>query len=146
MILTKAPIHLLDVNGLIALLNESHVHNDAVTNWFATPGLQWALSPFTEAGLLRFMTRPKTGDLSMEEANTMLARLKEHPGYHYQPITDDWHTLTAPFSKRLHGHNQITDAHLLGIAISEGLILATFDQAILHLAGEYSRHVLVLEV
>lgn len=145
MTLTKAPIHLLDVNGLIALLNESHVHNLAVTEWFAMPGLQWALCPFTEAALLRFMTRPKTGDMSMEEANAMLARLKEHPGCHYQPIAHDWHTLTAPFSKRLHGHNQITDAYLLGMAISEGLILTTLDQGILHLAGEHSRHVLVLE-
>ncbi|WP_165420449.1 TA system VapC family ribonuclease toxin [Edaphobacter modestus] len=143
--MTKAPIHLLDVNGLIALLNESHVHNAAMTDWFATTGLQWALCPFTEAGLLRFMTRPKTGDMSMEEANAMLARLKEHPGYHFQPITDDWHTLTASFSKRLHGHNQITDAYLLGMAISKGLILATFDQAILHLAGEHRRHVLMLK-
>jgi hypothetical protein len=145
MILAKASIHLLDVDGLIALLNESHVHNHAVTEWFAMPNLQWALCPFTEAGLLRFMTRPKTGDMSMEEASAMLVRLREHPGYHYQPITNDWHTLTAPFSKRLHGHNQITDAYLLGMAISEGLVLATFDQAMLHLAGEHSRHVLVLE-
>jgi hypothetical protein len=53
--------------------------------------------------------------------------------------------VTAPFSKRLHGHNQITDAYLLGMAINEGLVLATFDQAMLHLAGEHSRHVLVLE-
>jgi uncharacterized protein len=145
MILAKAPIHLLDVNGLIALLNESHIHNEAMTEWFATPGLQWALCPFTEAGLLRFMTRPKTGDMSMEEANAMLTRLKEHAGCHYQPMTHDWHTLTAPFSKRLHGHNQITDAYLLGIAISAGLMLTTFDQAISHLAGEYSQHVQILE-
>jgi predicted nucleic acid-binding protein len=144
MTLTEPRVYLLDVNIVLALLDESHVHNDAATEWFATPGLQWALCPFTEAGALRFMTRPKTGDISMETVSSMLAEMKRHPGYHYQPVTTDWHTLTKPFSKRLHGHNQVTDAYLLGLAIHEGLILATFDQAMLHLAGEHSQCVHIL--
>ena len=74
----------------------------------------------------------------------MLTKLKEHPGYRYQPISGDWHTLTAPFFKRLHGHKQVTDAFLLGLAISEGLTLVTFDRAILHLAGEHTSHLRVL--
>lgn len=145
MILTKATTHLLDVNGLIALLDESHIHHDVVTQWFETPALQWALCPFTEAGLLRFMTRPKTGEMSMEAATAMIARLHEHPGFHYQPVTSDWLTLTAPFFKRLHGYKQITDAYLLGLAVHENLILVTCDKRILHLAGEHAPHVRVLE-
>ena len=144
MILTKTLVHLLDVNGVLALLDESHVHNHPMTEWFGRSGLQFALCPFTEAGVLRFLTRPKTGGMSMEEASSMLTRLKEHPGYHYQPISGDWHTLTAPFFKRLHGYKQITDAFLLGLAINEGLTLVTFDRAILHLAGEHSSHLRVL--
>ena len=81
----------------------------------------------------------------MEQATAMLDRLKQEPGYHYQPITADWQTLTNPFSKRLHGHNQVTDAYLLGVAVREGLTLATFDTAILHLAGEHRKHILILE-
>ena len=81
----------------------------------------------------------------MEEASTMLARFSEETGYHYQPMTVDWRTLSRPFSKRLFGHNQITDAYLLGLALHEGLILVTFDKAILHLAGEHVHHVLLLQ-
>lgn len=71
--------------------------------------------------------------------------MKQHPGYHFQPMAVDWHTLTKPSSKRVHGHNQVTDAYLLGLAVCEGLVLATFDKAFLRLAGEHKRHVLVLE-
>jgi hypothetical protein len=135
---------LLDVNALVALLDEDHIHHQCVTAWFDTPGLQWAVCPFTEAGFLRYMTRPKSGDVSMEEAMAMLGRLAQEPGYHHQSISADWHTLCDPFLKRLFGHNQITDAYLLGLAVHEGLVLVTFDRAVLHLAGEHSSHVLVL--
>jgi predicted nucleic acid-binding protein len=141
----KAPVHLLDVNTVIALLDEAHVHHHSVMKWFDTPGLQWALSPFTEAGLLRFMMQPKMGGMGMEEVSLMLARLRQEPGYHYQAMSADWHTLTKPFSRRLHGHRQVTDAYLLGLAVNEGLTLVTFDRAMLHLAGEHGGRVLVLE-
>lgn len=81
----------------------------------------------------------------MEQATAMLERLKRRAGYSFQPITAEWQTLTAPFAKRVHGHNQVTDAFLLGLAVREGLVLTTFDKALLHLAGEHQRHVLVLE-
>lgn len=137
--------YLLDVNVLVALLDEEHIHHEAATKWFDTPGLQWAICPFTEAGLLRHMTRPKIGDMSIEEATEMLAALIREPGYHYQPISADWQTLCGPFFKRLFGHKQITDAYLLGLALREGLVLVTFDRAILHLAGEHEKHVLLLD-
>jgi uncharacterized protein len=143
--LADASRYLLDVNVLVAILDEDHVHHEAATRWFDTPGLRWAICPFTEAGLLRYMTRPKTGDMSMEEAAAMLAQLKQEPGYHYQSIFADWFTLSGPFFKRLFGHNQVTDSYLLGLAIQDGLVLATFDRAMLHLAGEHCGHVLILE-
>jgi hypothetical protein len=135
---------LLDVNVLVALLDEGHIHHRRATSWFETPGLQWAICPFTEAGFLRYMTRPKTGDVSMEEATVMLERLAQEPGYHYQAISAGWQTLCGPFFKRLFGHNQITDAYLLGLAIRDDLVLVTFDRTILHLVGEHSSHVFLL--
>ena len=142
--MTKAPVYLMDVNTVLALLDEAHIHNQAVNEWFDTPGLQWALCPFTDAGVLRFFTRPKTGGMSMGEVTAMLDRMKQEPGYHYQPIASDWQTLTKPFFKRLQGHKQVTDAYLLGLAVQEGLVLATFDKAIPHMAGEYGKHVHLL--
>ena len=87
----------------------------------------------------------KALNLPMQQATDLLKGLTEQPGYNYQPILADWQTLTEPFAKRLHGHNQVTDAYLLGLAVREGLILTTFDKAILYLAGEHRNHVLVLE-
>lgn len=140
----RPPRNLLDVNVLVALLDEDHIHHRCATAWFDTPGLQWAICPLTEAGFLRYMTRPGMGDLSIEEATALLMRLAREPGFHYQPIITGWTTLCGPFFKRLFGHNQITDAYLLGLAIREGLVLVTFDKAILHLAGEHGNHVHLL--
>lgn len=81
----------------------------------------------------------------MEQVTAMLQRLKLRPGYNFQPITADWQTLTMPFAKRIHGHNQVTDAYLLGLAVLEGLVLTTLDRALLHLAGEHKGSVLILE-
>ncbi len=80
----------------------------------------------------------------MEQAAGLLEDLKG-TGYRYQPIGEEWQTLTEPFAKQLHGHNQVTDAYLLGLAIREGLVLTTFDKALLHMAGEYKKHVLLLK-
>ena len=142
--MAEPPVHLLDVNVVLALLDQAHIHNGTAEQWFDTPDLQWALCAFSEAGVLRFLTRPTTGEMSMEQVTAMLESLKQQPGYHYQPIAADWQALTRPFFKRVHGHNQVTDAYLLGLAVREGLVLTTFDKALLHLAGEHKRHVLVL--
>ena len=81
----------------------------------------------------------------MSEATAVLRQLATHPGYRYLPITADWQTLCSPFFGRLYGTKQVTDAYLLGLALREGLVLTTFDKALLHLAGEHREHVLVLE-
>lgn len=146
MSLSKAPRYLLDVNVFLALLSENHTHHQLVTTWFNTPGLRWAICPFTEAGFLRNATAPRSGQITMSEATAVLARMAQEPGYHYLPIAADWQTLCSPFFTRLYGTKQVTDAYLLGLALREGLVLVTMDKAIMHLAGnEHSKHVLLLE-
>jgi toxin-antitoxin system PIN domain toxin len=138
--------YLLDVNVFIALLSENHIRHQLVTAWFNTPGLKWAICSFTEAGFLRNATAPRPGQITLSEATAVLARMAQVPGYHYLPITADWQTLCRPFSPRLYGTKQVTDAYLLGLAVRDGLILVTMDKAIMHLAGkECSRRVLLLE-
>jgi predicted nucleic acid-binding protein len=85
--------YLLDLNLLIALVNEDHIHHSSAMEWFDTPLLKWALCAFTEAGLLRFLTHPKTRNLPMDEAVAILSSLKREPGYHYLPVVADWHQL-----------------------------------------------------
>lgn len=139
--------YLLDVDLLIALTEEQHVHHQTVTAWFHVTGKRnWGVSAFTEAGFLRFMTNPKFGALSLVKATEILRCLAAHPGYRYWPISDSWTTLVAPFSGRLFGHQQVTDACLLGLAIRQNGILATMDKALKFVAGdEYRQHLLVLE-
>lgn len=140
------PKFLLDVNVLVALTHEDHVHHRLVTRWFnASSRHNWGVCAFTEAGLLRVASRPATGGRSIEEITDLLARLARHPGYRYWPIADSWTVLASPLRGRLFGHQQITDAYLLGLAIREGGTLVTLDQAMTHLAGgAHRRHLLVL--
>lgn len=137
--------YLLDVNTLIARVFKGHVHHQAVKAWFRTPGLQWTICPFTEAGFLRYATAPDRGNISMADAAAILESLAEQPGYRYAPMSQDWRTATKPFFKRLQGHNQVTVAYLLGLAVSEDMALVTLDKAILHLAGDLGNHVLLLD-
>jgi hypothetical protein len=82
----------------------------------------------------------------MSDAFDILTTLSAYPGYRFWPLESGWTTLFAPFLDRVVGHQQITDAYLLGLAVRENGILVTLDKAILHLAGaQYSRHVLLLE-
>ena len=144
--MSKAPRYLLDVNVFVALVSEDHIHHQLVTTWFNTPGLRWAICPFTEAGFLGNATAPRPGQITMSEATAVLARMAQQPGYHYEPIAADWPTLCSPFFSRLYGTKQVTDAYLLGLALREGFVLVTMDKAIPHLAGtEHAQHVLLLE-
>lgn len=139
------PKYLLDVNVLIAITDEDHIHHRLSMKWFGTPGLDWGLCAFSEAGFLRISVNPKLGHLALDEATDILAALIKREGYRFWPFTTGWTTLAAPFAHRTFGHQQITDAYLLGLAVKENGILVTFDGAIRSLAGpEYSKHVMVL--
>ncbi len=138
--------YLLDVNVLIALGDEDHIHREIAMKWFRAPRLDWGVCAFSEAGFLRVSANPNVGQLSLSEAAKILAAFSKLPGYRFWPITDGWSTLAAPFADRIFGHRQITDAYLLGLAIKENGVLVTLDKAIGHMAGpRYSKHVLVLE-
>jgi len=140
------PKYLLDVNVLIALTESDHVHHKTVTKWFDTPDLDWGMCAFSEAGFLRISTNPKVGKLTIEEATEILTSLANHSGYRFWPILAGWKSIAAPFFERIFGHNQITDAYLLGLAVEQNGVLVTLDKRLRYLAGpQYSQNVLVLE-
>jgi len=92
------------------------------------------------------MTNPRIGGHSMAEAMEALSLLTGRPGHRFWPAIDDWNTLSAPFAERLLGHQQVTDACLLGFAVREAGVLVTMDKAIVYLAGaKYGRNVLLLD-
>lgn len=138
---------LLDLNVLIALTDTEHVHHQKARNWFTSPRREnWAICPLTELGFLRVTTNPAfhPGPRTLEQAIAILQTLKGICDY--CPIGQSWVTLTAPFAARVRGHQQVTDAYLLGLAIRENRVLVTFDKGLQYLAGaEFSQYVLLLE-
>jgi uncharacterized protein len=140
--------NLLDTNVLIALTSVEHPQYSVAQRWFdSLAGQEWGICPLTEAGYVRVVTNPATGPIlqSFAQAAAILRDLAQLPGCRYWPITESWITLTAPFAARIFGHQQVTDAYLLGLAIRENGILVTFDRGLRYLAGsEFRQNLLVL--
>jgi len=143
------PSYLLDLNSLIALADPDHEHHHVMQAWFqCTEKADWGVCPLTEAGFVRVATNPayRPASRTIQQATAVLADFAASPGYRYWTISEPWAALTAPFSARLLGHQQVTDAYLLGLAVRENGILVTFDKAVRYLAGsEYSKNLAVLD-
>lgn len=131
--------YLLDLNVLVALASDEHEFHQKAHDWFdpMTKQDMWALCPFTDAGFIRLAANPATrvGPGSIMRAADVLAEIRKVPGYQYWSIADSWIDLTDSFVDRIFGHQQVTDAYLLGLAIREGGVLATFDRALKYMAG-----------
>jgi toxin-antitoxin system PIN domain toxin len=141
--------YLLDLNVLIALGDPDHKHHGMVQKWFMASGREdWGVCPLTEAGFVRLRTNPAYlgAGRTVEQATAILTGFAKHSGYRYWPITESWASLVPPFAARIFGHQQVTDAYLLGLAAKENGVLVTLDRAMSYLAGAQYRHnLLVLE-
>jgi toxin-antitoxin system PIN domain toxin len=123
-------VGLLDVNALVALAWDSHVHHHAVRAWFARRGSAgWATCPFTESGFVRVSSNPKVlpGAIGVDAARSVLGSLRAAGTHRFlhndvSPVDADVPAFT--------GHRQVTDALLLTVARRHGLPLVTFDAAI----------------
>lgn len=137
---------LLDINVLVALVDDMHTHHNLVTQWFdSIKERTWGVCALTEAGFLRVMTRPSTGCLTLDQATDVLERLAGLPRYQFWTLSEAWSQVTLRFKGKVYGRQQITDAQLLNLAVTTDGIFVTLDKAIRHMAGpEYSRNLLVL--
>ena len=75
----------------------------------------------------------------MGQARAALQMIREYPGYSCWKMDESWETLTAPVAAHISGHQQVTDAYLLGMAIRRNGVLVTFDGAVEFLAGDAFR-------
>lgn len=125
---------LLDVNALVALAWDTHVHHEVMSAWFDERKGPWATCPVSEAGFVRISSNPKVivGALSVDEARGVLRDLRD-VGEHRFLINDV--SMTDADTPRIVGHRQVTDALLLTVARRAGVPLVTFDAAIVTLAG-----------
>jgi uncharacterized protein len=141
--------YLLDLNVLVALTDDEHPHYQQAQTWFhSVRQAEWGTCPLTEAGYIRLVANPAAGfpEGSLKRAVEVLSAVTAQPGHRLWPMLESWTTVTAPFADRIFGHQQVTDAYLLGLAIKENGLLVTFDRGLKYLAGaEYSRNLLILD-
>lgn len=127
---------LLDVNALVALAWDSHVHHAAMREWFAAHGSSgWATCPITESGFVRVSSNPKAlpTAIGISAARGVLTALRGLDGHRF--IVDDV-SIVAPDVPDVAGYRQVTDAHLLTLARRSEMRLVTFDAGIRTLADE----------
>lgn len=127
---------LLDVNALVALAWDSHVHHARMRAWFAENSHDgWATCPITESGFVRVSSNPKALPVAIGigAARTVLLALREVEAHRF--ITDDV-SLTDDDVPSIAGYRHVTDAHLLTLARRNGLRLVTFDAGVLAFGDE----------
>lgn len=121
---------LLDVNVLLALTWDQHVHHELAHGHFAE--LEgWSTCPVTEAGLLRLLlTEQIVGrKVGGGEALGQLDAIRQVPGWSFLADAD---SLATPVidTRVLMGRKQVTDLQLVNLAAVNDTQLATFDAAL----------------
>lgn len=125
---------LLDVNALVALAWDSHVHHVRMHEWFAAHASRgWATCPITESGFVRVSTNPKVlpTPIGIVDAQRVLGALRETDDHRF--LSDDVSIVDDDVPSII-GHRQVTDAHLLTLARRHGVRLVTFDAGVESLA------------
>ena len=122
---------LLDVNALVALVWDSHVHHAAMRAWFTkNDSAGWATCPITESGFVRVSSNPIVlpSAIGVDAARGVLSALRAHPDHRF--LADDV-SMSDSDVPSIAGYRQVTDAHLLTLARRRGVRLVTFDASIL---------------
>lgn len=121
---------LLDVNVLVALAWPNHVHHRPARTWFSEHCREgWSTCPLTESGFVRVSANRHAVEhaVTPAEAIDLLRRLREHGRHSF--LSDGVSLIDSEHVHRdaLVAHRQVTDAHLLALAIDHGARLVTFD-------------------
>jgi uncharacterized protein len=133
---------LLDVNALVALAWDSHVHHAPMRAWFmANSSAGWATCPITESGFVRVSSNPKVlpSAIRVDAAREVLSALRARHGHCF--LTDDVSASDSDVPA-IAGYRQVTDAHLLTLARRRGVRLVTFDASILAIGDGHDVEVL----
>jgi uncharacterized protein len=122
--------YLFDVNALIALGVIEHEFHRRVEKWAFS---QHSSSTFltcsiTELGFVRILSQPAIAGLSVNDAKSLLLRLKSQTSLplSFIPDTEDISQLPGWVKSSA----RTTDAHLAQLAKAHGAVLATFDAKI----------------
>ena len=123
----------------MALAWPNHVHHEAAAAWFRKARKAgWATCPVTQAGFVRVSSNVRAipGAVSPRAAFEVLAKITALPGHRFYADDIDLSNSELVFRQRIVGFRQVTDAHLLAVAVRNGGRLATFDRGLLDLVPE----------
>ena len=129
----------------MALLDDAHIHNAQALVLFSQPKLQIATCALTENGVLRLLNLPgyakrvPPGFHAVREKLNLACTDTDHG---FWPCHLSLQSDGVSNWPRIMGHNQITDAYLLALAVSNGGALATFDHrvALSSVVGALPKH------
>jgi len=130
-------IGLLDVNVLIALIDERHMATEAAQRWFETNHhVGWATCPITENGVLRIVGDPRYPNYpgSFEQVALTLRALRTMPGHIFWPDSISFVGTQLIETAKLPAAKHVTDSYLLALAIEHGGQLVTLDRKLATIA------------
>ena len=134
-------VHLLDVNVLIALIWPAHVSHAIAQRWLANDSNGgWATCPLTQAAFVRILSNPafSRDAVAPLQATEILEAALRHPLHQFWPDEIGLVEAIRPVAKQLLGHQQVSDAYLLGLAVHRKGRFLTMDRAILGLLPKSS--------
>ena len=139
---------LLDINVLIALLDQDHSLHERAHEWFSrnAPG-GWTSCPITQNGCVRIMSHPAYPNPL--PVRPVMERLREATrSSHHEFWPDDISVLDPRIAdaSRIHGARQLTDVYLLALAVNRGGRFVTFDASVplSAIRGAEKRHLVTL--
>jgi uncharacterized protein len=129
--------YLLDVNVLIALAWPEHRQHSQVRAWFAKNSTKgWATCPLVQAGFVRIVSNPAFSSRSVlvQEAIEGLAISLRDDAHQFWPDSISFPEAVRILKEPIGGHQQVTDAYLVALAMQNRGKLATLDRKILQFA------------
>ena len=122
--------YLLDVNVLIALAWPEHQFHRVAEQWFSLKAAKgWATCPVVQIGFVRILSNPAFSPraVSPKEAIRALTVSVQHPAHRFWADDISVAGGLGQVEERIVGHQQVTDAYLLALAIRNKGKLATLD-------------------
>ena len=126
------PRLLLDVNVWLALFDGRHAHHRIANELMASTPLKIATCPLIENGVFRILSMPNyfLGRLTFPQIRETMQKVCAQVDHQFWPDDLSLRADDALDWSRVTGHNQITDAYLLALAVKHGGCFASFDQKI----------------
>ncbi len=123
--------YLLDVNVLIALLDDYHIDHARTTRWFVEVGRRaWATCPIVQNGAVRIVggANYTTVPFSCADVSDTIRQWCDVPEHEFWPDEISLLDESRIDRTRLTSPKRITDSYLLALAVHRRGQLATLDR------------------